>query len=71
MDDGHDILTETTEMLRNRPPSLSLREISKGADVNLHWLGKFVQGKFEDPGVKKIMRLHRFLRSALRIDQAA
>lgn len=40
---------------------LPLRAIAEGAGVNFHWLGKFKQRIFDDPGVTRIERLYRFL----------
>ena len=54
-----ELLVETQGLLQNR--KLSLREISEKTGINFHWLSKFKQGKFDDPGVKKIEQLHTFL----------
>lgn len=61
MDDQAELLPATKRLLEQRAKRLSLRKISAGSGVNLHWLGKFVQGKFDDPGVKKIQKLHDYL----------
>lgn len=61
MDDNTDLLTETLELFAKRPANVSLRAISEASGVNFHWLGKFAQGKFDDPGVKKIQKLHDYL----------
>lgn len=41
--------------------NLTIREIADGAEVNFHWLGKFKQRAFDDPGVTRVERLHRYL----------
>lgn len=48
---------------------LTIREIADGAGINFHWLGKFKQKAFKDPGVTRVERLHQFL--ADRSDAAA
>lgn len=58
---NRDLYTETLELLKSdRRP---LREIADGAEVNYHWLGKFKQEKFSNPGVRTIQKLHAFLSS--------
>lgn len=38
-------------------------EIAGGSGVNLHWLRKFAQRRFDDPGVVKTEKLLRYLQS--------
>lgn len=40
---------------------LSRREIAAGAGLGFDWLNKLAQGHIEDPGIKRIQRLHDFL----------
>jgi transcriptional regulator with XRE-family HTH domain len=40
---------------------LSYRQIAAGACVDVNWVAKFAQGKIDDPGVKKIQKVHDFL----------
>lgn len=40
---------------------LTIREISDGAGVNYHWLGKLKQRAFRDPGINRIERVYRYL----------
>lgn len=54
-----ELLDETRTLLDDR--DLTLLDISARTGINFHWLNKFQQGKFADPGVKKIETLHRFL----------
>ena len=54
-----DLYSRTMNLLRRDPRML--KEIAVGADVNLHWLSKFKQGRFSNPGVRTIERLHNFL----------
>ncbi len=39
----------------------TLEVIALEADVGFHWLGKFKQGKYEDPGSRKVEKLYRYL----------
>lgn len=64
MNETNELLAETRRLLTERSNTQSLRQISEGAGVNYHWLSKFVQGKFDDPGVKKITSLHSYLKGA-------
>jgi len=54
-----DLLTVTHGLLVNDSRSLSV--IADESGLNYHWLGKFKQEKYEDPGVKKIQKLYSFL----------
>ena len=53
------LLTETAELLKSRRQSL--REIAEHCEIGYHWLCKFQQGEIDDPGVRKIERLHNYL----------
>lgn len=53
------LYSSTLAMLRT--DERDMEEIAKGAKVNVHWLRKFKQGKFKNPGVNTIEQLHNFL----------
>ena len=55
------LLNRTERLLRRYMPELTLRVIAERAGVGFEWLRKYSQGKFDDPGVKRIQRLHDFL----------
>lgn len=40
---------------------LTYHEIAEGARVDINWLAKFKQQAIEEPGVKKVQRVHDFL----------
>lgn len=44
-----------------RKDSRQLRAIATGADVNFHWLSKFKNGEFPNPGVNTVEKLHEYL----------
>ena len=54
-----DLLSKTLDKLRD--DARTINEIADGAGVNRHWLAKLKQGKFDNPGVRTIERLHNFL----------
>lgn len=59
----------TRELLEGHPDSLEAIALHSG--VGYHWLGKFKQGKYEDPGFSKIARLYNYLTSFHGEDSAA
>lgn len=62
----NDILEQTYQLLEADPRTIG--EIAEQSGLNYHWLGKFKQRKFSDPGFKKISTLHAFLIAG--VDQA-
>ena len=50
------LLDETHRLLM--ASDLTLKEIAAGADVGYHWLTKFSQQVYPDPGVLKVEKLH-------------
>lgn len=40
------------------------RIIANDADVGYQWLTKLMQGKFDDPGVKKIENLYNYFKKS-------
>jgi hypothetical protein len=64
-----ELLTQTYTLLDQSGEPI--RVIADGAGVNYHWLGKFKQRRFENPGVITVERLHRFLSERAPSDTAA
>lgn len=54
-----DLYTETMELLAESEETIS--SMAKGSEVNFHWLAKLRQGKFENPGIKTMQKLHDYL----------
>lgn len=56
-----DLYSETLELLRR--DQRTYREISEGAEVNIHWLRRLVRtvGSPKNPGVTRIEKLHSYL----------
>lgn len=55
------MLSETIEMIGQRGPDLSLREIAKGAQVGHEWVRKLVYATPRDVGVRRLEAVHRFM----------
>jgi predicted transcriptional regulator len=55
-------LFETT-MKQIRESGLSASQIARGANVGKRWMHDLVAGRFTDPGVKKIQKIHNYLSS--------
>lgn len=55
------LLYATVQLLRNRPPDLSYRKISKEAKLPLRWLEQFAQDKIRNPSVNRIEALYEYL----------
>ena len=55
------LLSDTYRLLEQCRKRQSIRQIAEGADLNYHWLGKFAQHTFPDPGVVKVQKLHEYL----------
>ncbi|MEN9417095.1 MAG: hypothetical protein RI988_715 [Pseudomonadota bacterium] len=55
------LLTETLEMIDQRGPDLSLREIAEGAGVGHEWLRKLVYSPPSDVGVRRVEAVFRFM----------
>ena len=53
------LLSKTYGLLDASP--LTIREIADGAGVGYHWLGKFKQRKYSDPGVNAVESFYTFL----------
>lgn len=56
-----ELLSDTIRKLDQARTVASLDAIAAGAGVNPHWLKKFVQGRFRNPGVVTVERLNDYL----------
>lgn len=56
---NNDLLTTTIDLAKKSrvPVHLLCKEIG----VSVRWYHKLIAGKFSDPGVRKIERMHKFL----------
>lgn len=54
-----ELLSSTQKLLDDTPQSV--KTIAKGAKVNYRWLRYFMDGRYNDPGVRKIQRIHDYL----------
>lgn len=64
-----DMYTRTLNLLKEDEGTIP--EIASGADVNVHWLAKFRQERFANPGVKTIERLHNYLQQRAHLREHA
>lgn len=55
-----ELLKQTLELARRT--EIPVDRICQGARVKERWYFRFVAGDFEDPGVNKVERVHRFLK---------
>lgn len=57
---SHQTLHETTlELLKKS--KIPLSQVATESRVGYRWLCDFVGGRFADPGVNKVERIHKFL----------
>jgi hypothetical protein len=55
------LLTQTRELLRQRPKELSFKRIAGETGLNMSWISHFSVCDYDDPGVKKVETLWRYL----------
>ena len=65
----HDLVSETLRLARQS--NLTVAKICKAAEIKPRWYYKFVAGEFSDPGVNKVLRLNKTLKSNGRIGKSA
>jgi len=51
----------THNLLKNRPPGLSLQTIAEDLDLSYSWVCKFSGETLENPSYKKLQALHDYL----------
>ncbi len=59
---SHPELTETLNLLTNRPRTLTIEAIAEGASVSVGWLSQFARNKIPDPSFNRVMRVRDFMR---------
>lgn len=57
-----DILTETIALLKSRVGTISRHQIASDTELGYEWINKLAQGRIEDPGIKKVTKLHEYLK---------
>lgn len=60
-----ELLEETFELLRNRPRHVTYAKIEKDTGISHHWINAMSRQTpaIEDPGVKRVETLNRYLKS--------
>lgn len=64
----HPELTETLNLLANRPRTLTIEAIAEGASVSVGWLSQFARNKIPDPSFNRVMRVRDFMRKQLTVE---
>lgn len=54
-------IQQVIELVKNRPASLELKQISAALTISESWLDKFIAGKIEKPGYDKILKIVNYL----------
>lgn len=54
-----DLLTETQHLFE--VAGVAIPEISRDTGLKQRWLHRLFKGDYQDPGVRKIEKLHRYL----------
>lgn len=49
------------ELVRNRPPSMTLKQLAQEAGVNLDWLKSFSSNRMKTPTVDNVERVYTYL----------
>jgi hypothetical protein len=55
--------SNTLELLRTRPRTLTLEQIARDTGIELGWLSKFGSNKIGDPSVNRVEALRNYLLS--------
>lgn len=55
-----ELLDTTHELLKQSKEPVT--KIAEGAKVNSRWLRYFINGRYDDPGVLKVQRIHNYLK---------
>jgi hypothetical protein len=70
MDTESQLLDETWTLLAKRPADVTFERIARESGLSIHWLHKMSRRAIPDPGVVRVERLHRYLRSVCLSDAA-
>lgn len=63
--DSGSLQERTLALVLKVPRNIKGQDIAAGAGVSHAWLSRFVNDKFDDPGVSKVQALHDYLVSIL------
>jgi hypothetical protein len=55
------LLDSTYDLLKNAEGRITQREIAEGAGVGYWWFIKFAQRSIQDPGAKRVQKIHDYL----------
>ena len=54
-------IDEIRKLVKNRPASVSLSDLSADINVSVSWMDKFTAGKIENPGYNQLLQLVQIL----------
>jgi transcriptional regulator with XRE-family HTH domain len=57
---------ETRELLRNRPLTVTTKDVAKFLGVSCQWVNQFARGLIPNPGVNTIETLNAFLKQEIK-----
>ena len=60
MSTNAELLATTIQLVRARG-EMTLQQVADGSAVDFEWLSKFAREEIDDPGVRKVQRVHDFL----------
>jgi hypothetical protein len=52
------VLARVQMLVRERPATILIKDLARDVQVSPKWLGDFANGKFDNPSIKVLERLH-------------
>ena len=56
----------TLYLVKNRPYSIKLQELSKATGLSVPWLSEFANEKMSDPSIHRVQKLHDALEALIK-----
>jgi len=57
----YELRDRALDLVRNRPPSMTLENIAQATGINHNWLKKFSADLITEPGVNRVWTVYCFL----------
>ena len=57
------LLERTQQLYNSAPRHIKLKQMAEATGLSMAWISRCINDKFEDPGVKRVQRLHDYLES--------
>lgn len=58
---SHALVNETIDLVKHRPVTKTLEQISKGSEVPIAWLSLFANSKIPKPNAHRVLRVYEFM----------